>query len=125
MSWVKTYGRCLCTQNIRQLPYPANDIGCPSMFKKILTDLLALTTVTKESVGRYFPGVSLFAPFSSAMDATISVSPALFTRIAWAQRNKPNKYDKTSAAHIYQLKDIYAEFGYDWTTDPILNPVTN
>ena len=92
------------------------------MFKKILTDLLALTTVTKASVDRFFPGVRLFAPFVSAMDATVSVSPALFTRIAWAQRNKPEKYDKTSPAHVYQLKDIYAEFGYDWTTDPILNP---
>jgi len=123
MAWINTYGRCLCAPNVRKSPYPANDIGCPSMFKKILTDLLELTTVTKASVDRYFPGLRLFAPFVTAMDATISVTPALFTRIAWAQRNKPNKYDKTSAIHIYQLKDIYAEYGYDWTTDPVLNPV--
>jgi hypothetical protein len=92
------------------------------MFKKILTDLLALTTVTKASVDKYFPGTRLFAPFVSAMQATMTLSPALYTRMIWVLENKPNKFDKTSPADIYQLKDIYAQNGMDWTTDPVLNP---
>jgi hypothetical protein len=97
--------------------------GCPSLFKQILADVLALATVTKASIDRFFPPFKLIAPFMSAMEATIDVSPALFTRLVWVEQNKSIKYDSTSELHIYQLKDIYAQYNYDWTTDPVLNPI--
>ena len=122
MSWVKTYGRCICLPTTKGRNNPINNMGCPPMFKKVLTDLLDLVTISKSTVDRFFPASRLFAPFMSAMEATVNVSPALFTRIAWANQNKPAKFDSTSAIHIYQLKDIYAQYGYDWTTDPVLNP---
>jgi len=118
MSWVNLYGRCS-----KKVDPIISTRPCPALFKKTLIDLLALANVTKQSIDRFFPALQLYAPFMSDMEATVAVSPALFTRITWAQRNKPSKYDKTSPIHIYQLKDIYAEYSLDWTTDPVLNPV--
>jgi hypothetical protein len=100
--------------------YQPINSACPSLFKQTLTDLLALATITKTSIDRFFPAAKLYAPFKSSVDAIIEVSPALYTRIIWSEQNESIKYDPTSSIHIYELKDIYIQSGFDWTTDPVL-----
>lgn len=122
MSWIMQYGKCCAIKRTTMNPTKTYN-GCPSLFKQILADVLALATVTKTSIDRFFPVTRIYAPFMSAMEATIDVSPSLFTRLAWIEQNKSIKYDSTSELHIYQLKDIYAQYGFDWTTDPVLNSI--
>jgi hypothetical protein len=120
MSWVKLYGGCSRTMQQYTPRQPPTNSACPSLFKKTLTDLLALATIAKTSIDKYFPAARLYAPFKSSIDAIVEVSPALYTRIIWAEQNESIKYDTSSAIHIYQLKDIYIQCGLDWTKDPVL-----
>jgi hypothetical protein len=83
--------------------YPPNqpiNSACPSLFKQTLTDLLALATITKTSIDRFFPPMEMFAPMITELKATITLSPALFVRFAWIKAHPDEKFDPTSSVRI-------------------------
>ena len=121
MSWVKVYGGCSRTIQQYTPRKPPTNSACPSLFKQTLTDLLALTAITKISVDRFFPLIVVNAPMMTTLDAAIDLSPPLFVRYMWILEN-PKKTFVMNELNINVLKDIYLQYGFDWTTDPVLNP---
>ena len=90
---------------------------------KLFADYAKLVDITAKIINKFFPAITLNSNVVADMGAKMQLSPSLFTRLAWAQRNKGTKYDTTSRLHLTQLKDIYLEYDMDWTKDPVLSTV--
>lgn len=90
---------------------------------KLFADYAKLVDITAKIINKFFPTITLNSNVVADMGAKMQLSPSLFTRLAWAQRNKGTKYDTTSRLHLTQLKDIYLEYDMDWTKDPVLSTV--
>ena len=101
----------------------ADSIRARLNLSKLFADYAKLVDVTAKIINKFFPAITLNSNVIADMGAKMQLSPSLFTRLVWAQRNKGTKYDATSRLHLTQLKDIYLEYDMDWTKDPVLSTV--
>ena len=95
------------------------EIG-PSEFTNLLQDYIGLVDITSKLIKQFFPGAIISSSIVAAMGANLNLSPSLFTRLMWAQRNKGTKFAAASKIHLTQLKDIYIEHDMNWMNDPVL-----
>lgn len=68
---------------------------------------------------KFFPVANAFAPIVAEMKATITLPPFLFVRLVWANQHKGVAFDKTRYKHLVDLIDLYYQYKFDPTTDPL------
>lgn len=120
MSWVKLYGGC--TRTIQQYTprQPLTTSACPSLFKQTLTDLLALTNITKTSIAKYFPPSRAYAPSIASMSYSISVSPMVFIYMRYMELYPNTKISFSDIISLNNLKDLYLQYNLSPQDDPTL-----
>lgn len=89
---------------------------------KLLANYYDLIEITATIIRKFFPATLVGSGIIADMNAKVELSPSLFVRVVWAQRNDKKKFD-SSMLHLGQLKDIYLEYELDWTLDPVLKKV--
>jgi hypothetical protein len=94
--------------------------ACPSLFKQTLTDLLALTNITKTSIDKYFPSTSALAPYISTMTYTASISPTVFIYLKYMELYPGMKISQDDIISLMNLKDLYLAYFLEWQNDPTL-----
>jgi len=92
----------------------------PSDFTNLLQDYIGLVDITSKLIKQFFPAAIISSTIIADMAANLTLSPSLFTRLLWAQRNKGTKFLAASSVHLAQLKDIYIEHDMNWMNDPVL-----
>lgn len=92
----------------------------PSDFTNLLQGYIGLVEITAKLIKQFFPAAIVSSTVIADMGAKLTLSPSLFTRLLWAQRNKGTKFATASISHLTQLKDIYIEHDMNWTNDPVL-----
>ena len=114
---------------IGAIPITITEDCCPCVTAPTLLDfklfdnLLAVLSITKTIIKQFFPSSTIFANVIADMGAYVNVPPALYVRFVWSKRFPGIKFDKTNMTMLFQLRQIYGEYGFDWTTDPILSKV--
>lgn len=53
------------------------------------------------------------------MGATVKVSDKVFVRLTWAQQYPGIVFQSDCCLHLLQIKDLYLQFGMDYTNDPL------
>lgn len=100
--------------------------GCPPLYKKTLTDLLALVAITKSVIDRFFPAFKSNSPFISQMSYSVKLPPAIYMLLMYMDLYPDRKMEQTCVPDLLNLKDIYLMMGSPWQDDPILaNAVKN
>jgi hypothetical protein len=118
MSWVKLYGRC--SRIMYRGPCGPAPSACPSLFKQTLTDLLALTNITKISIDKFFPPAMSFAPFVAVMTYTATISPIVFIYMKYIEYYPDTRISLSDTISLNNLKDLYLQYNMDWQNDPTL-----
>jgi hypothetical protein len=118
MNWVKLYGGCPRVMTSRQNP-------CPPLFKQTLVDLLALATITKTSIDKYFPPTIAYAPYVTKMGYSTAVAPNVYTLLVYTDMYPGKKLAVTNVIDLNNLKDIYLMLNIPWNNDPILSSAVN
>jgi hypothetical protein len=90
----------------------------------LLKDLTETVSQTAVNVELFFPGSTAFANLVAPMGATLTMSPALMMRFLWMKAHPGIIFDSMNHTALLQLKDLYLKYGYDWTTDRVLNSET-
>lgn len=85
----------------------------------IMLAFLELVESTRGIVDRLFPAAQVKANFITPLKARGFIPPLFFIRLAWRQKYKGVIW-LGSCIQMGQLKDMYLEFGMDWTIDPYL-----
>ena len=120
MSWVKLYGGCSRTIQQYTPRQPPTTSACPSLFKKTLTDLLALTAITKKSIDAFFPPNIAYAPFVAVMTYSASVSPMVYIYLKYIEYYPDTKISLDDLISLNNLKDLYLQHNLEWVNDPTL-----
>lgn len=119
MSWVQLYGRCSRTMMSRGPCYSLPS-ACPSLFKQTLTDLLALTNITKISIDKFFPPARSVAPFIATMTYSATISPIVFIYMKYIEYYPDTKISLSDLISLNNLKDLYLQYNMNWQNDPTL-----
>lgn len=94
--------------------------GDMALLNTLMKNYVGLLDTTSNIIKQFFPVITVNVSTAADIDASLKLSPALFTRLSWAQRNKGTKFNATLFAHLSQLRDIYIEYRMDWKKDPVL-----
>ena len=123
----------------RSVPKPIYGLPCPvplcqavadpnemspalfSLFAGLLREFTGTVVQTAINVAQFFPGTTAFARIIAPMGATVTMSPALMMRFIWMKAHPGIIFDPTNQGALLQLQDLYLQYGYDWTTDKVLN----
>jgi len=89
---------------------------------QLLANYMDLIDITATIIRKFFPATLVGSGIIADMNAKVELSPSLFVRLVWAQRNDKKKFE-SSMLQLGQLKDIYLEYELDWTLDPVLKKV--
>ena len=121
------YGMIPCTGSIITEETIITNPLVPGVNQNSLQTLLAnytdLIDITAKLIKQFFPSVTIGSGIVADMSAKAYMSPSLFVRYEWMERNKGAKFDSTSKLHLTQLKSIYYDFDMNWTKDPVLKTV--
>jgi hypothetical protein len=87
--------------------------------KDALLALSSLFSALENAVMVFFPSSSIIAPLVAPMGATVKVSDKVFVRLTWCQQNPGIVFQSDSLFQLLQIKDLYLQFGMDYTNDPL------
>jgi len=82
-----------------------------------MTAFLGLLGELRHTVDFLFPATTAKAPFVAEMSARGYIPASYFVRYAWRQKFKGVAW-VNSCTQAGQLKDLYLEFGLDFSNDP-------
>jgi hypothetical protein len=98
--------------------HPLSDDKC--CFDALIA-LSALFSAIENAVELFFPSTSIMAPMIAPMVAKATVSNKVFVRITWRQQYPGVVFHPDSLLQRLQIKDIYLQFGMDYSNDPLFN----
>jgi len=81
-----------------------------------MTAFLGLLGELRSTIDNLFPAITAKAPFVAQMNARGYIPAPYFVRYAWRQKY-PGVAFTCSRIHIGQLKDLYLQFGLDYSGD--------
>jgi len=83
----------------------------------LMMAFLQLVESTRGVVDKLFPAAHVTSKFITPLAARGSIPPLYFIRLAWRQKFKGVEWVGT-CIQAGQLKDLYLEFGLDFSSDP-------
>jgi hypothetical protein len=93
---------------------------CPLLYELILYDMLDLVSITKTVIDKFFPGITVKAPFVAALEAKASINTNVFVLLKWIKIYPGSSLDKNDPNDLLKLKNLYIQLNLPWANDPIL-----
>lgn len=82
--------------------------------------MLDLVSITKTVIDKFFPGITVKAPFVAAMEAKASINTNVFVLLKWMKLFPGVPLDKDDPKDLLKLKNLYIQLNLPWIADPLL-----
>lgn len=92
---------------------------CCKQMNDIIRSVSGMMVAVMSTVDAYFPANYVLNQVIGQMRGLALLSPKLFVRLTWRQRNPNVYFDDRNVLHRLQIKGIYLEFGGNYCDDPL------